>query len=197
MAKNPDKVTSMMEELGCTGKRVTKELIESRIESVDYQTVVIAGQKMMFCGIRMLGGFVAIGKPAVCIDPSNWRDEIGQQISYDNAFEELWKLEAYHMTYQAPAKQPLHSFDGFSLFDDGGKLKHICKLRDTDVLETSTDFASMASKLLLRVKGSSYAVTSDAPFEGSDFLVIMDDDPSDIYIAKAAALAGKQTTKIY
>lgn len=99
MAKNCDVVAEMMEEQGCTGKRVTKELIESRIQEVDYQTVVIAGQKMMFCGIKMLGGFVAVGKPAVCIDPSNWRDEIGQKISYDNSFEELWKLEAYHMMY--------------------------------------------------------------------------------------------------
>lgn len=102
MAQFPDKIETMMKDLECTGKRVTKELIESRIESVDYQTVIIAGQKMMFCGIRMLGGFVAVGKPAVCIDPSNWRDEIGREISYDNAFAELWRLEAYHMTYQAP-----------------------------------------------------------------------------------------------
>lgn len=100
MTKNPDKITQMMKDLGCNGKRVTKELIESRIEEVDYQTVVIAGQKMMFCGIKLAGGFVQVGKPAVCIDPSNWRDEIGKQISYDNAFEDLWKLEAYHMTYQ-------------------------------------------------------------------------------------------------
>lgn len=102
MAINPDKVEQLMKDLGCTGKRVTKELIESRIDCVDYQTVVLAGQKMMFCGIKMLGGFVAVGKPAVCIDPANWRDEIGKQISYDNSFSELWKLEAYHMTYEEP-----------------------------------------------------------------------------------------------
>lgn len=97
MAKDWDKVTEMMKDLGCTGKRVTKELIKSRITEVDYQTVVIAGQKMMYCGIRMDNDFVAIGKPATCIDPANWRDEIGQKISYDNSFEELWKLEAYRM----------------------------------------------------------------------------------------------------
>ncbi|MGR5048140.1 Gp49 family protein [Photobacterium damselae] len=97
MPKKCDEVIKMMEEAGCTGKRVTKDLIESRIESVEYQTITIAGQQMMFCGIRMIGGFVAVGKPATCIDPSNWRDEIGQKISYDNTFEELWKLEAYRL----------------------------------------------------------------------------------------------------
>lgn len=99
MAQDPDKIAKMMDDLDCTGDRVTKESIEARIEDVDYQTVIIAGQKMMYCGIRMKGGFVAVGKPAVCIDPSNWRDEIGRTISYDNSFAELWRLEAYHKMY--------------------------------------------------------------------------------------------------
>lgn len=95
MAKNCDDVAKMMDDLDCTGERITKELIESRIEQVDYQTVEIAGQKLMLCGIRMDNGFVVVGKPATCIDPDNWRDEIGQRISYDNAFDEIWRLEAY------------------------------------------------------------------------------------------------------
>jgi len=95
MSKDCEKIAEMMDELKCTGDRVTKELIESRIAEVDYQTVTIAGQKMMFCGIKMDNGFVAVGKPATCIDPANWRDEIGQKISYDNTFDELWRLEAY------------------------------------------------------------------------------------------------------
>lgn len=97
MAKDCETVEKMMKDLECTGKRVTKELIDSRIEDVDYQTVIIAGQKMMYCGIKMVNGFVAVGKPATCIDPANWRDEIGCKISYDNSYEELWKLEAYRL----------------------------------------------------------------------------------------------------
>lgn len=95
MAKDSETVEQMMDEQGCTGKRITKGLIESRIKEVDYQTVVIAGQKLMYCGIKMDNGFVVVGKPATCIDPANWRDEIGQKISYDNSFDEIWGLEAY------------------------------------------------------------------------------------------------------
>ena len=95
MAKNCDEVAKMMDEQGCTGERITKELIQSRIQEVDYQTVVIAGQKLMFCGIKMDNGFVVVGKPATCIDPENWRDSIGMKISFDNAFEDIWRLEAY------------------------------------------------------------------------------------------------------
>ena len=97
MAKDCETIERMMDDLECVGRRVTKELIESRIVEVDYQTVTIAGQKLMYCGIRMDNGFVAVGKPATCIDPANWRDEIGHKISYDNTFDDLWRLEAYRM----------------------------------------------------------------------------------------------------
>ena len=95
MAKNHTEVEKMMAEQGCNGDRITSELIESRIAEVEYQTMTLCGQKLMYCGIKMDNGFVVVGKPATCIDPANWRDEIGQKISYDNAFSEIWRLEAY------------------------------------------------------------------------------------------------------
>lgn len=79
----------------CTGDRVTKELIESRIKNVEHQIISICGTKFMYCGIKMDNDFVVVGKPATCIDEANWRDEIGMEISYDNAFDEIWRLEAY------------------------------------------------------------------------------------------------------
>lgn len=91
------KTEQMMKDLNCTGRKVSADLIKSRIVEVDYQTITIAGQKLMFCGIKMDNGFVVVGKPATCIDPDNWRDQIGQKISYENSFSEIWKLEAYRM----------------------------------------------------------------------------------------------------
>lgn len=87
----------MSKDLNCDAPRVSLELIKERIAEVDYQTVRIAGQKMMFCGIKMDNGFVVVGSPATCVDEDNWRDEIGQQVSYDNSFREIWKLEGYRM----------------------------------------------------------------------------------------------------
>lgn len=101
MNHDRDKVEELIKDLKCTGKRVTPALIESHIVEVDYQTVVIAGQKFMYCGIRMDNGFVAVGEPATCIDPANWRDEIGRNVSYDNAYAKLWALEAYRLMSEA------------------------------------------------------------------------------------------------
>lgn len=95
MAQNHTEVEKMIEEKGCTGDRITSDLIKSRIVDVEYQTMTLCGQKLMYCGIKMDNGFVVVGKPATCIDPANWRDEIGKKVSYDNTFSEIWRLEAY------------------------------------------------------------------------------------------------------
>ena len=97
MAKNPDKIEAMAKELECTAPRITQESIDANIKEVDYVTVCIAGQKFMYCGIKMNNGFVAVGKPSTCVDEDNWREELGKEISYDNSYEVLWQLEAYRL----------------------------------------------------------------------------------------------------
>ena len=100
MAHNHEEVAKLMEELGCTGPHITAAGIQERIESIDFQTIELAGHKFMYCGIKMVGGFVVTGKPSVCMDLSNWRDEIGRKVSFDNAFSEIWRLEAYRKMSQ-------------------------------------------------------------------------------------------------
>ena len=95
MAKNPDKIEIMAKELECTAPRITKESIDANIKEVDYVTVVIAGQKFMYCGIKMSNGFVAVGNPSTCVDEKNWREAMVKEISYNNSYEGLWQLEAY------------------------------------------------------------------------------------------------------
>lgn len=77
--------------------RITKELINERIEQVEYHECFICGVKMMFCGIRLRGGFVVIGQPSACVDLENWRDSIAKRVSYENAFSQIARLEAYRV----------------------------------------------------------------------------------------------------
>ena len=53
MTKDADTIEQMAIDQNCTGKRVTKALIESRITDTEYKTVTLCGQKMMYCGIKM------------------------------------------------------------------------------------------------------------------------------------------------
>lgn len=100
-----DMISSMMEELDCRGKRITPDNIKSRITDIEFKTIELCGARMMFCGIALKTRddsrpFVVTGRPSVCIDPANWRDAIGQQVAYDNAFDEIYKLEAYRTMTQ-------------------------------------------------------------------------------------------------
>lgn len=94
---NPDQIEEMCDAAGCDAPRVTQDLIRARIKNVEYQKVRLCGTLMMFCGIQMDNGFVVTGKPAVCVNEANWRDEIGEKITYDNAFAEIWKFEGYRL----------------------------------------------------------------------------------------------------
>ncbi len=146
---------------------------------------------MMFCGIKMKGDFVQVGKPSVCIDPDNWREEIGKQVSYDNAFSELWKLEAYHMTYVAPTPvlkdSPL--YEGFKMLEDSGVLKHICRISDVkSLVETSHDIAS--DTVLVRVQGHVFA-SNQPQLSANDFLVIIGDNYDDCYVCPSDIMAKK------
>ncbi len=88
-------IEQMMVDLECKGDYISSSFIHERIESVEFKTIELAGNKFMYCGIRMKGGFVVTGRPATCIDPANWRDEIGKKVSFENAFDEIYRLEAY------------------------------------------------------------------------------------------------------
>lgn len=74
--------------------RVTKEQIERRIASVDYQ--VLAGSTVTMCNITLDNGFSVQGASA-CIDPTNFNADIGNTIAYNNAFQQLWPLFGFAM----------------------------------------------------------------------------------------------------
>lgn len=127
-------IQKMMESLGCTGDSVKPKDIVDRIECIEFETVAIAGNKFMYCGIRMQGGFVVVGKPATCIDPSNWRDEIGRKVSFDNSFDEIYKLEAYRKmsTPKAPEREfPVRP--GFKLYDAKPIQREAYQLTEEDI----------------------------------------------------------------
>jgi hypothetical protein len=98
--------------------RVTKKHIEDNvIRRVDYFNLgdVVLGDKYTddtgdgtpgaqrthhpldnttICALTLANGFTIVGKSA-CASPENYNEKLGQQIAYENAFEQIWALEAY------------------------------------------------------------------------------------------------------
>lgn len=77
--------------------KVTKELIESHIHSIEYiDGEAQPGKTLTTCKIRMINDFVVVGTSA-CIDHNSFNAQLGRQYAYERAFDQLWALEGYHM----------------------------------------------------------------------------------------------------
>lgn len=75
-------------------KRITERKITERITEVKY--FLVKGTTMTLCIITLENGFSVSGQSA-CVDTKLFNKEIGQSLAYKNAFEQLWRLEAYLM----------------------------------------------------------------------------------------------------
>lgn len=163
--RDREQLEKMMEELGCTGERITNSGILDRIVGVEYQTVTLCGVSMMFCGIALKTEnpdrpFVITGNPSVCIDPANWREQIGQKVSFENTFDKIWQLEAYRFVTapKAPAREfPVR--DGFKLFDAKPIQREAYQLTTDDIYymafaagqERKGDKCSMSPRALVKI----------------------------------------------
>ena len=78
--------------------KVTKEQIILRITDIQY--LVLEGTTVTICSITLDNGFSVRGESA-CVDPAEFKVEIGREIAYDNAFDKLWPLFGFMMMEDA------------------------------------------------------------------------------------------------
>lgn len=76
-------------------ERVTEEYMASRIKKVDYYGPGTG--TLTFCILTLDNGYAVTGESA-CVDPANYRADIGQKIAYDMAFRKLWPLFGFLLT---------------------------------------------------------------------------------------------------
>lgn len=70
---------------------LTQEYIDGVILTEEYATI---GKKTVVCVLTLENGFEVVGS-ASCIDPENFDFEIGQELAYEDAVNQIWKLEGY------------------------------------------------------------------------------------------------------
>ena len=81
--------------------KVTKDLIDSKIKSVEYvKHITTSGKIFRWCIITLENGFSVSGNPSACVVIANDNQEIGEQIAYQNSYEKLWELEGYLLQQQ-------------------------------------------------------------------------------------------------
>lgn len=88
-----------------TAPRITSELMENRIASVDYFKIK---DTLTICSIRLDNGYNVIGISA-CVDKENYREAVGKKIAYDDAFKKLWPLFGFLLAEHQAFKKPINS----------------------------------------------------------------------------------------
>lgn len=77
---------------GLNAPRLTPEAIDAVI--VDKTFTVLPSGKVMVCEVTLVNGFTVRGEASV-ISKANFRQEIGEEISFTNARSKIWELEGY------------------------------------------------------------------------------------------------------
>ena len=96
-------ITAMALAAALPERKLTKEFLESEIDKTEYNRL---GGTITHCTITTKSGFTFTGESA-CVDPTNFNQEIGEKIAYDNAFEKMW------LPYGFWLHKALAEFDNF------------------------------------------------------------------------------------
>ena len=79
--------------------QLTVSAINQKIDKVEFvKHTTSKGKILCWCVIELKNGFAVTGKPAIALTPQPENLMIGEQIAYNNAYEELRSLEGYLLT---------------------------------------------------------------------------------------------------
>ena len=92
-----DTVIEMLSD--CRAPRVTEESINAKIDCHSFHVEHIGAAKITVCFIKMLNGFVFVGKSAA-VSPENHNAKLGECYAYDDAFRQIWAHEGYLLREQ-------------------------------------------------------------------------------------------------
>lgn len=94
---NEQELEKEINEKNLNAPRISPKAIDSKIRQIDYYQ--FPNNKDTVCLITLVNGFTVLGRSA-CVSPENFDKEIGQEIAFENAREQIWQLEGYLLQQQ-------------------------------------------------------------------------------------------------
>lgn len=89
---NEQQLEARINELGLNAPRIRPADVDAVISDVTYTT--LPSGKVMVCELTLRNGFTVRGE-AAAVSKENFSEEIGKEVSYKNAREQIWQLEGY------------------------------------------------------------------------------------------------------
>ena len=85
-------IEKKIQEKGLNAPRLTPDLIDSLIVKKEFH--VFPDSCDTICLLTLKNGYTVNGSSA-CVSPENFNKEIGEDVSFKNARNEIWPLEGY------------------------------------------------------------------------------------------------------
>ncbi len=92
ISKADQDLEDRINELRLNAPRITANSIENLIINETYTR--LPSGKVMVCELTLENGFTVRGEASV-VSLSNFNEEIGRKISFENAKNQIWQLEGY------------------------------------------------------------------------------------------------------
>lgn len=77
-------------------EKLTLEKIKSLVVKTEFQRF---GETTTVCAAHLASGFVVIGVSG-CLNPADFDEQKGREIAEQDAINQLWKLQGYHVKVQ-------------------------------------------------------------------------------------------------
>lgn len=84
-------IEQRLQELRKDAPRLSPDMIDRTIKLREYY---VFQNKTTVCCLTLLNGFTVVGSSA-CVDPRNFDKDIGEEIAFRNARNQIWQLEGY------------------------------------------------------------------------------------------------------
>lgn len=98
---NETELEQQIQDKGLTAPRVTPSDLDAAIDSVDVvKHITPSGSVLRWAVLNLKNGFSVTGKPSAAVSAANDKEEIGRQVAYDNARNELWAFLGYQLKEQ-------------------------------------------------------------------------------------------------
>lgn len=102
--------------------RLTPDDIDAAIVSETYTT--LPSGKVMVCELTLLNGFTVRGEASV-VSKANFKEEIGRQISRENARSKVWELEGYLLQQRLHERKTAIDAFGAGFVDEMNKMNDL------------------------------------------------------------------------
>lgn len=83
--------------------RITEKQVNQILDASEVETVVMHGKETISTFL-LPNGFTITGRSA-CVDPANFKADLGKKIAREDAKRQLWAFEGYRLQCEVHAKQ--------------------------------------------------------------------------------------------